>query len=85
MMLWTRAAAHQMTVLRGVQDALILCIAADAAVTSIAAAVNTVLFLFSVYIAVTYTDAGSSDILHHLINASDLAEQVRLMRLVSVS
>jgi len=40
--------------------------------------------VFVVVIAVVVSDAGKDDILRQFINASELAQQVKLMRLVSL-
>jgi len=57
--------------------------AAAALPSSAASELNQCVSVYAVYIAVT-SDAGSNDILYHLIDASDLADQVKLMRLVSI-
>jgi len=45
---------------------------------------NSCYILYVVDVIVVASDAGNDDVLHQFINASELAEQVKLMRLVSL-
>jgi len=56
---------------------------AAAAVSSYNLFCGPVLIVFVVLID-TDSDAGKDDILHQFVNAADLAQQIKLMRLVSL-